>query len=464
MIILPWRNYPLINLTPKQIVEELDRYIIGQKEAKRSVAIAVRNRWRRQQLSGDLKNEVAPKNIIMIGPTGVGKTEIARRLAHLVKAPFLKVEATKYTEVGYHGRDVESMIRDLVEIGVNMVKQEQTQKVQEAASAEAEEKLLDLLLPLPPIPQGSGSETDNEQYEEEKKRRAKSRDRMRHKLRAGELEDSTVEIHVEEKSGPVMEIFTSGNNPEQMGMDIQNIFEKMVPGRNQLKKMTVKQARTILIQQQSEKLIDREKVSTEALARVENTGMVFIDEIDKIAGNNAGKNPDVSRAGVQRDLLPIVEGSTVVTRYGVVKTDHILFIAAGAFSFSKPSDLIPELQGRFPIRVELQSLSQQDLLKILTEPRNALLKQYTALLNTENISISFSDDAISEIAKICEKVNKNTQNIGARRLHTIMETLLEEISFSAPDLKTKQVVIDKQIVCERLDKIVQDEDLSRYIL
>lgn len=447
------------NRTPKQIVKELDKYIIGQKEAKRSVAIAVRNRWRRQQLPSDLKNEIAPKNIIMIGPTGVGKTEIARRLAHLVQAPFLKVEATKYTEVGYHGRDVESMIRDLVEIGINMVKQEQTKEVEEKAIIAAEEKLIDLLLPPPVVVDFE----DDEQEKKGRERRRKSRERMRKKLKSGDLEESTVEIAVEQKSnGPIMEIFSTGN-VEQMGMDIQNVFEKMVPG-NQVKEVTVKKARQILMEQQSEKLIDREKISSEALVRVENTGIVFIDEIDKIAGGGHGQGPDVSRSGVQRDLLPIVEGSTVVTRHGLVKTDHILFIAAGAFNFSKPSDLIPELQGRFPIRVELQSLTQEDLLKILTEPKNALLKQYSALLKTENLIVKFTKKATQEIARICEEVNKNMQNIGARRLHTIMETLLDEISFSAPDLKKKNITIDDSTVRKRLESIVQDEDLSRYIL
>ncbi len=451
----------MTELIPREIVKELDKYIIGQGEAKRSVAIAIRNRWRRQQLSAELRDEVAPKNIIMIGPTGVGKTEIARRLAHLTNAPFLKVEASKYTEVGYHGRDVESMVRDLAEISINMVKQEYTKAVEKKAQKAVEDRLLDLLLP---------HETNWAMEEEDPEiveRRKKARERMRKKLKAGDLEERTVEIATDERSAPMVEIFSNAGI-DQMGMDVQGLqsmFEKIVPNRPQARKLTIAQARVALTAQEAEKLIEKEKMNREALERAENMGIIFIDEIDKVAVESGQqRGPDISRQGVQRDLLPIVEGSSVVTRYGIVRTDHILFIAAGAFHVAKPSDLIPELQGRFPIRVELKSLTQEDFIKILTEPKNALTKQYEALLKTEGLKVSFAKSAVSEIARICEEVNQRMQNIGARRLHTIMEKLLEDLSFDAPELKTKKVIVNKDMVRKRLADIVKDEDLSKYIL
>jgi len=441
-------------LTPRKIVEELDKYIIGQKNAKRAVAIAIRNRWRRQQLSDELREEVLPKNIIMIGPTGVGKTEIARRMAALVKAPFLKVEASKYTEVGYHGRDVESMIRDITEIGVNMVKAEMIQNVQEKAEKMAEERLLDLL--LPPVPKST--EPSNVEAEEQ---RLSTREKFRKKLQDGEIANRTVEITTHEKPYILQGIVAGG---EEIGMDFQNMLEKVIPPRAQARKVSVAEAKRILLQEEAEKLIDKEKVMQEAIRRTELFGIIFIDEIDKIAGRESTRGPDVSREGVQRDLLPIVDGTTVNTRYGMVKTDRILFIAAGAFHVSKPSDLIPELQGRFPIRVELEDLGKEEFLRILTEPKNALIKQYKALLETEGIKVQFENDAIEAIADIAVQVNKRTQNIGARRLHTVMEKLVEDASFDAPDMNGAEVVIDAKYVQDKLQAIAKDEDLSRYIL
>ena len=463
---------PMNTLTPRQTVAELDRYIIGQDAAKKSVAIALRNRWRRQQVPLPLREEIAPKNIIMIGPTGVGKTEIARRLASLVKSPFLKVEASKYTEVGYVGRDVESMIKDLVEISVNMVKQEKIEEIRPQTEKRAEDRLLDLLIPPPPgkssrvqefkglrettAPQAlEETSTSGEQYLE-------SREKFRKKLQEGKLEDRTVELTLQEKPLIFHGVVAGA---EEMGMDFQNMLEKMIPPRTQTKKVTVGEARRILVQEEAEKAVDRERVIREALDRAENTGIIFIDELDKIASREvAGRGPDVSREGVQRDLLPIVEGTTVVTRYGMVKTDRILFVAAGAFHVSKPSDLIPELQGRFPIRAELESLGREDFIRILREPKNALIKQYAALLETEGVKVNFTEDAIEEIAQIAFQVNQRSQNIGARRLHTVMEKLLEDTSFDAPELDHKELTVDAKYVRTKLQPILKDEDLSRYIL
>ncbi len=450
-------------LTPRKIVEELDKYIVGQKDAKRAVAIAIRNRWRRLQLSDELREEVMPKNIIMIGPTGVGKTEIARRIANLVKAPFLKVEASKYTEVGYHGRDVESMIRDIVEIAVNMVRTEQMEKVSEKAEMNAEERLLDLLLPLPEKKEEikEGKEEGAEKETAVIERQETTREKFRNKLRQGKLEDRMVEIKTQEKP-IVMQGIIAGI--EDIGVDFQSVIEKMIPAKTQVKKTLISEARKILKQEEAEKLIDKDKVIKDALYRAENTGIIFIDELDKIASRESGHGPDISREGVQRDILPIVEGSTVVTRYGMVKTDKMLFIAAGAFHVSKPSDLIPELQGRFPIRVELKDLGKEEFVKILTEPKNALIKQYTALLKTEEVNLQFKKDAIDEITDIAVKINKRSQSIGARRLHTVMEKLLEDASFDAPDLNSKDIIVDAEYVRDKLKDIVKDEDLTKYIL
>ncbi len=477
-------SVPAEELTPRQIVAELDKYIIGQDSAKRSVAIAIRNRWRRQQIETDMKNEILPKNIIMIGATGVGKTEIARRLAGLVGAPFMKIEASKFTEVGYVGRDVESMIRDLMEIGFNMVRTSHMDIVRKKAEDIAEEKLLDLLLPpvtgiveFPPenrpFPPDEADIIDDEYPTEviggadnldTGERAARSREKMRKKLRAGLLEDREVQLTVESKAMPMVEIISS-SGIEQMGVDFQNMFEKLIPSQSRSSKMKVSEARQVLIQQESEQLIDKDKIAREAVECVENSGIIFLDEIDKVAGRQSDHGgPDVSREGVQRDLLPIIEGSNVLTRYGIVHTDHILFIAAGAFTVSKPSDLIPELQGRFPIRVELDDLTAADFIRILTEPKNALIKQYKALLATESVKITFVKDAISELAKIAEEVKQNSQNIGARRLHTVMEKLLEEISFDAPDTTKKTLKIDLKYVKDKLSAILESEDLSKYIL
>jgi ATP-dependent HslUV protease ATP-binding subunit HslU len=443
--------------TPREIVQELDKYIVGQKGAKRAVAIAIRNRWRRLQLPTGLREEVLPKNIIMIGPTGVGKTEIARRLSALVRAPFLKVEASKYTEVGYVGRDVESMIKDLVEISVNMVKQEEIEEIRPQAEKRVEERLLDLLIPPPPRRKTEIEETpaSTDQYQE-------TREKFKKRLQEGKLEDRTIELTLQEKPFILHGVVAGA---EEMGLDFQNMLEKMIPPRTQTKKVTVAEARRTLLQEEAEKTIDRERVIREALDRAENTGIIFIDEIDKIASREvAGRGPDVSREGVQRDLLPIIEGTTVVTRYGMVKTDRILFIAAGAFHVSKPADLIPELQGRFPIRVELEGLNREDFIRILREPKNALIKQYTALLETEGVKVSFTEDAIEEIAQMASQVNQRSQNIGARRLHTVMEKLLEDASFDAPELDHRELTIDAQYVRTKLQPILKDEDLSRYIL
>ena len=455
-------------LTPRQIVAELDRYIIGQAAAKRAVAVAIRNRWRRQQLPADIQNDVSPKNILMIGPTGVGKTEIARRLANLTNAPFIKVEATKYTEVGYHGRDVESMIRDLLDSAIALVRQEMTDAVKEPAERHAEDRLLDLL--LPDIGRGApsplSSTNDDENTDDAASRHHRTREKLREKLRAGELEDRTVEVATEDRPSVVGVL---GNAGMEMDVEFQSMFEKMLPTRRETRKVAVKDARKLLFAQEAEKLIDKDKIHRTAIDRVQQSGIVFLDEIDKIAGGNSdgksgGGSPDVSRQGVQRDLLPIVEGSTVITKYGPVKTDHILFVAAGAFHSSKPSDLMPELQGRFPIRVELQDLTKDDFVRILKEPRNALTKQTTALLETEGLHVTFTDDAIEAMAQIAYDVNRRTANIGARRLHTILERVFEQISFDAPDLKEKTIQITAQHVHERLAEAVKDEDLSRFIL
>lgn len=449
-------------LTPKQIVKELDKYIIGQDKAKKMVAIALRNRWRRQQVSGDLREEIMPNNIILIGATGVGKTEISRRLARLAGAPFTKVEASKFTEVGYVGRDVESIVRDLTEIGVQMVREEQTAKVEDKAKEHAIERVLDLL--LPPISTKKKPVGEMDASDELEIRHERTREKLRAQFLEGKLDDRPIEINVPSDSMPMMQVF-SPMGMEEMGMNLQEIFGGMMPKRVKKRKTTVKDAFVILTQQEAQKLIDMDEVIRKAISRVQNSGIVFLDEIDKITGSNGGKHgPDVSREGVQRDLLPIVEGTSVTTKYGVVKTDHILFVAAGAFHVSKPSDLIPELQGRFPIRVELSSLSEEDFIKILTEPKNALIKQYQALLETEGVNLSFNAGAIKEIAHIAAMVNTRAENIGARRLHTILSSLLEEILFDVPDIKQEKVSIDAKMVKDKLKNIVEDEDLSKYIL
>ncbi|MBI4840916.1 MAG: ATP-dependent protease ATPase subunit HslU [candidate division NC10 bacterium] len=444
-------------LTPRQIVAELDKYIIGQHDAKRAVAIALRNRWRRQRLPAELRDEVAPKNIIMIGPTGVVKTEIARRLARLAEAPFIKVEASKYTEVGYVGRDVESMIRDLVELAVNMVRGEKTRQVEERARELAEERLLDLLLPSSRMGAfGQAVAPDVGTAHE-------TREKLRQRLREGALDDRTVEVEVANRGLPMVEIL-GGQGMEEMQENLKEMLGNLLPQRTKRRKVKIREAHRILLQEEADKLVEKEEVVSEAIARVENSGIVFLDEIDKIAGRERSHGPDVSREGVQRDLLPIVEGSTVSTKYGLVRTDHILFIAAGAFHVSKPSDLIPEMQGRFPLRVELQSLTRDDFVRILTEPENALTKQYTALLATEGVDLDFTRDAIEEIAAIATAVNQATENIGARRLYTIMERLLDEISFEAPHMEGVKVEINAEYVRNKLTNIVKDQDLSRYIL
>lgn len=444
------------NLTPKKIVEELDKYIIGQDKAKKSVAIALRNRWRRQRITSDLKDEVLPKNIIMIGPTGVGKTEIARRLARLANAPFMKVEASKYTEVGYVGRDVESMIRDLTEISLNMVRTEHMEKVQEKAKAHAEERILDLLLPPPKNTRGTViDETEKEYYKN-------TREKMRQQLREGKLNSRFVDIEIKEKIMPFGIVSNVGL--DDIEMNLKEMLGSFLPEKSKRKKVKIQEALTLLTQEEASKLIDMELVKKEAIEKTEQAGIVFIDEIDKVASRGHSYGPDVSREGVQRDLLPIVEGSTVATKHGPVRTDHILFIAAGAFHTAKPSDLIPELQGRFPIRVELDSLGKKEFIRILTEPHNALIKQYIALLETEGVEVEFTEEAIHDLAEIAAEVNEKTENIGARRLHTVLEKLLEDISFDAPEIKEKRIVIDSEYVSEKLKDIVKDQDLSRYIL
>ncbi|MFI5341595.1 MAG: ATP-dependent protease ATPase subunit HslU [Candidatus Methylomirabilales bacterium] len=444
-------------LTPRQIVAELDKYIIGQREAKRAVAIALRNRWRRTKLPPGLRDEVAPKNIIMIGPTGVGKTEIARRLARLAEAPFIKVEASKYTEVGYVGRDVESMIRDLAELAVGMVRGEKTRKVEERAQELAEERLLDLLLP------SSRMGAFGQAVAPEGGTAHETREKLRQRLHEGALDDRTVEIEVANRGLPMVE-FLGGQGMEEIQENLKDMLGNLLPQRTKRRKVKVQEARRILTQEEADKLVEKEEVVSEAIARVENSGIVFLDEVDKIAGRERTHGPDVSREGVQRDLLPIVEGCTVGTKYGLVRTDHILFIAAGALHVSKPSDLIPELQGRFPLRVELQSLTRDDFVRILTEPENALTKQYTALLATEGVDLTFTRDAIEEIAAIATAVNQATESIGARRLYTIMERLLDEISFEAPHMEGVKVTIAAEDVRKKLAAIVKDQDLSRFIL
>jgi ATP-dependent HslUV protease ATP-binding subunit HslU len=453
-------------LTPREIVVELDKYIVGQNLAKKAVAIALRNRVRRQKLTPELAEDILPKNILMIGPTGVGKTEIARRLARLAGCPFVKVEASKYTEVGYVGRDVESMVRDLVETAIDMVREEKLDEVAERAEQSAEDRLLDLLLPPAPPPLSSSSvsaEANHAADAHHREQNARSRDKLRAQLREGKLDQRMVEVEVRERSMPSFEII-SNQGVEEMDINVKDMLSGMFGQQKKKRKMSVSEAFDYMIQEEENRLIDMDQVTRIAVDRVEQMGILFIDEIDKIAGRESGHGPDVSREGVQRDILPIVEGTTVNTRYGMVRTDHILFIAAGAFHTTKPSDLIPELQGRFPIRVELTSLSEADFIRILTEPKNALIKQYIALLDTEPFKLSFTDDAIASIARFAAKVNEHTENIGARRLHTILEKVLEEISFEAPEMKKKSFKVDAAYVQKQLANIVKDQDLSRYIL
>ncbi|HBU85015.1 MULTISPECIES: ATP-dependent protease ATPase subunit HslU [Paenibacillus] len=461
-------------LTPRQIVAELDKYIVGQKQAKKSVAVALRNRYRRSLLPEHTQDDIVPKNILMIGPTGVGKTEIARRLAKLVGAPFVKVEATKFTEVGYVGRDVESMVRDLIETSLRMVKLERTEKVKDKAEEAANERIVHILAPsqsksknqrnpFEMIFGNNGNNTPEADEQEPDTGVAERRRKIKFDLLSGKLEEDVIEIDVEDTAPNMMDMF-AGQGNDQMGMNMQEMFGSLLPRRTKKRKLAIKEARKVLIQEEAGKLIDMDDVTQESIRRAEQTGIIFIDEIDKVASQGRGSGPDVSREGVQRDILPIVEGSTVMTKYGPVKTDYILFMAAGAFHVAKPSDLIPELQGRFPIRVELNSLTLDEFVSILTEPKNALTKQYVDLLRTENIEIEFSDDAIREIAKLAESVNQNTENIGARRLHTILEKLLEDLSFEAPELTLERMVITPEYVREKLNDIALDRDLSQYIL
>jgi len=467
-------------LTPRKIVEELDRFIIGQEQAKKAVAVALRNRYRRRKLPDDIRDEVIPKNIIMIGPTGVGKTEIARRLARLVNAPFIKVEATKFTEVGYVGRDVDSMIRDLVETGIRIVRAEKMQKVEKKAEEKAEERILDILVPLPSrkktqanplsIILGGGNSSSSASYTESKEeyeRRIESirqeREHVLQQLQEGKLENQEIEIELEDKGPQMLEVF-SGLGSDQVGINLQDIMGNMFPRKKKKRRLSVKDARKLLAQEEAEKLIDMDAVTADAIERVEQEGIVFLDELDKVAGRGYESGPDVSREGVQRDILPIVEGSTVMTKHGPVKTDHILFIAAGAFHVAKPSDLIPELQGRFPIRVELDSLTEEDFVRILTQPHNALVKQYQSMMATEGVEVDFTEDGIEQIARTALQLNEEMENIGARRLYTIMEKVFEDISFEVPDVSSKKVVVNREYVMHKLDGIVKNKDLSKYIL